>query len=302
MPELPEVQTVVNDLSRKIVGRKIIGVQTDWPKYFKFNKTEAEFKKHVIGKKITGVERRAKNILIHLSDNHLLLIHQKMTGHLLVGKYEKLSKKPTDGSWRSLWKPVPFSGAMVDNRNDFIHLVFDLDNGQQLALSDVRKFAKVICAPAQVITNLAEIKNLGPEPLDKNFNFEKFKTLFKNKKGTIKQVLMNPYFISGIGNIYSDEILYLSKIHPLSRVEKLKDAQLRQIYKNIKVVLYRALKVRGTSIDDFRDTQGKPGTYDKIRLVYQKEGEKCRHGHIIKRITIGARSAHFCPKEQKLYN
>ncbi len=302
MPELPEVETVVNDLRRKIAGCRIIGVETDWPKYFKFAKSENDFKKHVVGKKIVDVRRRAKNILLYLSDGHLLLIHQKMTGHLLVGKYEKTAKIPEDKSWHSLWRPTPFSGPLAkDPRNDYIHVVFALDNGKHLALSDVRKFAKIICAPAEFVLNLPDLKNLGPEPLDPDFTFEKFSRLFKNKKGRIKQVLMDPFFIAGIGNIYSDEILYLSKIHPLSRAEKLKQAQLLKIYNGIKIVLNKAIKARGTSIDDFRDTSGKKGSYNEIRMVYQKKGQKCPKGHVIQRIVVGARSAHFCPTEQKLY-
>ena len=129
----------------------------------------------------------------------------------------------------------------------------------------------------------------------------KFKKLFENKCGRIKQVLMDQNFIAGIGNIYSDEILYVAKIHPLSRLEKLGGKQITVLYRAMRDILEKAVKLRGTSIDDFRDTSGKKGYYAQARLVYQKEGEKCPRGHIIKRIKLGGRSAHFCPVEQKLF-
>ncbi len=112
---------------------------------------------------------------------------------------------------------------------------------------------------------------------------------------------MDQSFIVGIGNIYSDEILYKAKIHPLSRVEKLKASQFRVLYLFIRKILKKAIKLRGTSIDDFRDTAGRKGKYGEVIMVYQKKGQKCPQGHVIKRIKLGGRSGHFCPVEQKLY-
>ena len=331
MPELPEVETVVKGLNQKVRGLTIRDVWSDWPKYFKPHKSLAKFKNYVVGKKIIKATRRGKNILIELSDpprrgqdeasGHLLLIHQKMTGHLLVGKWQHNKRGDgrtrTSGYWQSR-EPGPLS----DPINDFIHLMFFLNNGQQLALSDVRKFAKVLCASKAEILKSEDLASLGPEPLEEGFTFLKFKGLFRNnpstirqahggeqgrttssgrRRGRIKQVLMDQNFIVGIGNIYSDDILYDSKIHPLSRVEKLKEAQIQALYKSIKKILKKALALGGTSIDDFRDTAGKKGKYTEVRLVYQKTGQKCPRGHIIKRIKLGGRSAHFCPTEQKLY-
>lgn len=283
MPELPEVETITRGLNRKIKNRKITGLWTDWSKY-------GNLKKHVIGKKIIGVDRRAKNVLIHLSDNHLLLVHQKMSGHLMVGKWKKEKER---------WIPQPPAGPLTDPMNRFIRLIFFLDNGQMLALSDLRRFAKILCAPKEVIFSLPDLKELGPEPLEPQFTFEKFRKLFKSKKGRIKQVLMDPKFISGIGNIYADEILWFAKIHPLTRVESLKEKSLKTVYRAMKFILKKALKYRGTSIDDYRDAAGRRGRYDRVRYVYQREGEPCRRcGVKIKRIKVGGRSAHFCPKCQ----
>lgn len=296
MPELPEVEVIVNELRPKLVGRRITGVHTDWPKYFRLPQSESEFGARIIGKKIVAVDRRAKNVLIHLTESHLLLIHQKISGRLLIGNWERSSKREADKTQHSLWQPVRSDGDAATAPGRFIHLVFDLDDGRQLGLSDLRKFAKVLCGKEETILNLPEIRRLGPEPLDPRFTFAAFQRLFDGRKGRIKQTLMNPNFIAGIGNIYSDEILYVAGIQPLSRISHLLEPQLRLLYHSVKRVLRRAVKLRGTGVG------GPPGAesrYDRVRLVYQRE--ECPHGHAIKRIKLGGRSARFCPVEQKLF-
>lgn len=290
MPELPEVETIVRDLKKKIIGRKIKSVWFDAPKLIKKPKP-AVFGKEIQGLKIENIKRRAKNILIYFSNNKLLLVHQKMTGHLLYGQWRVENKKPV-----SLFK-----GALQERVNDYIHIIFYLDNDWQLVLSDLRKFAKVVFGSRNEIENLEELKKLGPEPLERDFDFKKFKQILKNKKGKIKQVLMDQSVISGIGNIYSDEILWLAKIHPFRPASQLKDSELKKIFHFIKEVLKKAVKLRGTSISDFRDPEGKAGHYADHRYVYQREGEKCpRCKSVIKRLKMGGRSAHFCQKCQKL--
>jgi len=304
MPEMPEVETIVKGLDRKLKNRKIKDLWTDWSKYFRLPGTEKLFRKHIIGKRITGVSRRGKNVLIGLSDNHLMLIHQKMSGHLMVGKWEKSNKKniaDLPENWQGQkWVPVPPKGPLTDPMNRFIRLIFFLDDGKMLALSDLRRFAKVLCAPREEIFNLPEIKTLGPEPLDRSFTFRSFRKIFDGKKGRIKQLLMDQSFITGIGNIYADEILWFSKIHPTTGVANLKEKDLKVLYAAIKKVLKKALRLRGSSIDDYRDSEGRRGTYELTRRVYQREGEPCyRCGTAIRRIKLGGRSAHFCPKCQK---
>src|SRR3989344_4484186 len=154
MPELPEVQTIVDDLNKKVVGRKITGVWFDWPKMIKdpldqsrtkvAHKHVAVFENYLRGEKITEVKRRAKNILIYLTGNKVLLIHQKMTGHMLVGKWkiEPASAKATAGKGKVV--PIEPKAVVDDPYNKYIHLILFLDNGKMLALSDLRKFAKVI--------------------------------------------------------------------------------------------------------------------------------------------------------------
>ena len=170
-----------------------------------------------------------------------------------------------------------------------------------LALSDLRKFAKVILGETEEMENLPELARLGPDAMDANFKFSDFSQIILSESRKIKQVLMDQEVVAGIGNIYSDDILWKAKIHPLKSANKLSKKDLKEIWKAMKSILKKALKLRGTSTSDFRDTVGKKGRYGDVRLVYQREGEKCsRCGAEIKRIKIGGRSAHFCPKCQKI--
>ncbi|MDO8436327.1 MAG: DNA-formamidopyrimidine glycosylase [bacterium] len=289
VPELPEVETTVRELKKAILGRKIEDVWSDFQKIVKKPDSFQEFSKRIKGRMIKKIWRRAKNIIIELSDNNSLLIHQKMTGHLLVGKWQ--NKK---GKWVVLQK-----GPLEDPANRFLHLILRLDNGNMLALSDLRKFAKVELQNNKVLQK--ELGYLGPEPLDKSFTFEKFKEVLQKRKGKIKQVLMDQTVISGIGNIYSDEILWRAKIHPQKNVSMLSPDELLRIYRAIKTILPLAIKLQGESFSDYRRPSGEKGYYDTKRKVYRRKGEKCsRCGTIIQRIKIAGRSAHFCPNCQKL--
>lgn len=302
MPEGPEVQTVVNDLNRKIIGRKIIDTWTDWPKMITLRQAQGKkpganiLPKWIKGAKIQKVRRRGKNILINLDKNRLLLIHQKMTGHLLVGRWEV--KKVAGSKYQVVSK---ITGPLQERVNDFIRLIFYLDNGQQFALSDMRRFAKVVFGRAEEIENIKALKALGPDPLDSKATFTDFKTAVAKRGRPIKQVLMDQAVVSGIGNIYASDILWLAKIHPLKPANQLKEAELRIIWSASKKILKQALKLRGTSTADFRDTAGKKGHYGEVRLVYQRTGLPCRRCKtLIKRLKDGGRSAFYCPKCQKL--
>lgn len=289
MPELPEVETIVKDLRKRVLRRALLNVWTDAPKIIKRPSNFDEFKKQIKDKKILRVWRRAKNIIIDLSGGYSLLIHQKMTGHLLYGKW-----KIADGKWKPINK-----GPLNDPMNRFLRLIFWLDNKYMLALCDLRKFAKVELWKKKDL--LQELKKIGPEPLEKSFTFKRFKSIFSNKKGKIKQVLMKPEVIAGIGNIYSDEILWRAKVYPLIEASKLNENELKLIFENIKKVLLKAIKLGGESFSDFRKLDGTKGSFDAERAVYQREGEKCKRCYtIIKRIKIGGRSSCFCPKCQRL--
>ena len=324
MPELPEVQTIVSDLQKILPGLKIGDVWTDWKKMFK-NISFEKFKKEVAGEKILNVRRVGKNILIDLSGNKTILVHQKMTGHFLYGKWKmpaRLASESVAGGAK--WISEESGPIKDDPQNRFIHLVFDLSNGppmlskssgeasKQLALSDLRKFAKVLLWPTDKLSELEDIKDLGPDPTAEDFDFNKFQERLFGKKaakgeprqrrGKIKTVLMDQSVFAGIGNIYSDEILWLSEIHPMKPVSSLTQEELKLIFNSTKKILKKAIEARGTSDSDYRDPSGKKGGYQEMLYVYGLEKEKCQKndGGVITRLKIGGRSAHFCPVHQKL--
>ncbi|MCZ2151831.1 MAG: hypothetical protein LC126_29160 [Bryobacterales bacterium] len=291
MPELPEVEVIVRELRGPLTGRRIIDAWTDWPKYFHQPKSEEEFRSCIQGRQIEAIDRRAKYILIHLSRRHLLLVHQKISGRLQMGKWVW---NPAASQGVGRWQPAT-SPDHAPQGGRFIHLLFELDNGEQLGLSDLRKFAKVMCGPERDILDLPELRNLGPEPLSPNLTFSKFEQLFRRKRGNLKEVLMDPTFIAGIGNLYSDEILYTSLLHPLTRVEHLQTPQFRVLYHGVRTVLRKAIRLGATGR---RAPDGSRQGYDRVLLVYGREGECCPRGHVIERIKVGGRSAHYCPVEQ----
>jgi len=289
MPELPEVETIVRDLDREVRNKTFLDIWTDARNLIKRDTFES-FKKKLIGKKILRVRRRAKNILIDLSEGYVLLIHQKMTGHLLLGKWKFEKEK---------WVAEKEGPLSLDPMNRFLHVVFLLDDKRQLALSDARKFAKIELWEKEELGKSEEFLRIGPEPLEEDFTFEKFEKLFEKKRGKIKQVLMDQSIIAGIGNIYASEILFESKIHPEDDVSKLTKEDLKKIYKAMRRILEKSIELRGDSFSDFRTIYGEKGRTQEIVRVYQKEGEKCYHcSGVVKRIVQGQRSSFFCPKCQ----
>jgi formamidopyrimidine-DNA glycosylase len=292
MPELPEVETIIRELKPKVRNRTFVDIWTDSRKLIKKPESFNRFKKEIKGKKILDIRRMGKNIIFDLSGDKKLLIHQKMTGHLLFGKWKKIKNK-----WVS-----EISGPMKDDwANQFIHIMFFLDKSKQLALSDIRKFAKVELWGSDEMNEDESLGKLGPDPFDKFLTFDKFKEILP-KKGKIKQILMDQTVISGIGNIYSDEILWQSKIHPLKEVSLLSNSELKRIYNAISKVLKKAIELKGDSMSDYRRPDGKKGEYQDFQKVYRKEGKPCpvKKCGIIKRIKIGSRSARFCPICQQL--
>jgi len=284
MPELPEVTTIVKGLQHKIIGFRIKSVWTDYKK----NAKNLNLLKGQVIKKVT---RRGKNILIYLSQDYILLIHQKISGHLLLGRWILEN---------GVWVPMQNNAISLDRVNNYIHFMITFDNGEMLALSDLRKFAKIIVGKKQDIESLKELVSLGKDPFDKTFTKTWLIKKIEHNTRSIKQVLMDQTIIAGIGNIYSDEILFDAQISPLRKANSLTGAEIEKIYKSIKKILKLAIRYKGTSVSDFRDIYGYPGEFSKMLKVYNKKSGKCVKCHSdIKTIKINGRTAHYCPKCQK---
>ncbi len=316
MPELPEVQTTVNGLQEHVVGLKIIDVWSSYnspyfkdsetikdPKYFK------KFKQKVVGLQIVSVSRRAKNILIHISKNDspssfkssqekILLVHMKMTGHLLYGTY-RFNKFNIKDPWEAI-EPEP----LRDPYNRHVRFLISFSNGKYLALSDVRKFAKVTLIDLKNPHDSDHLNSIGPEPLEKSFSYTKFQVrLNLRPNAKIKQVLIDQSIIAGIGNIYADESLWHAGINPLQKVSSIKSTRMKKLFDAIKKTLTKGINFGGDSTSDYRNIHGNKGEFHETHHAYQRTGTKCDKkgcSGIIKRIVLGNRSTHYCDKHQKL--
>lgn len=300
MPELPEVETIVRDLKPKLVGLRLRDAWVDREKVLR-QVVDADgkvgagglknFNKEIKGKKILSVRRRAKYIVMDIEGPRTIFIHQKISGHLMYGKWKLV---------KGVMKSAIAGPLRDDPKNQYVRWLVSLSNGYQLALGDLRRFGKVILVDDDQLKNLKEIQGLGPEPLD--ISYAEFKKRFEKKRGRIKQVLLDPIFVAGIGNIYGDEILWHAGIHPLERVEKLTEQEIKKIFKFTKQVLKEAIQRKGSSMDDYRRPTGQKGSFQDVQKAYQKTKQKCakRDGGIIERISINGRSAHFCPVHQVL--
>ena len=302
MPELPEVTTTVRGINEVAKGLTIKDVWSDWPKMIKSH-SFGEFQKQISGKKILGSERRAKNILINLSGGKTMLIHMKMTGHVMYGKWRKCRKGDREG-WR--WIPIydNTDHPLHDPYNRFLHFIIFLSNGHQLALSDTRKFAKIELFDTDKILRSKSLGTLGPEPLDTSFTSEIFtKRLSLKPTWPTKQALMGQELIAGIGNIYSDEILWEAGVHPMQKVREIDTKKMKKIYNAMISILKQSITLGGDSMSDYRNIHGERGGFQNIHKVYRKTDEKCQKkgcGGTIERIKVAGRSAHFCNKHQRL--
>lgn len=304
MPELPEVQTTVNGLKKLIIGLAITDVWSNYrseyylgsetikdPAYYSF------FKKEAVGKEIISVERRAKNILINLDSGLTILIHLKMTGHLLFGRYEFDSKNKKDP-----WNPIG-PEALKEPYNRYVRLMFTLSNGFHLALSDVRRFAKTTIVPTEIIHDSPHLLGLGPEPLHAGFTIKKFGArLSLRPAGKIKQVLTDQTIIAGLGNIYADETLWRAGIHPATLVKDIPKKRLLDLFHVIKKTLHEGISLGGDSMSDYRNVHGEKGSFQEEHCAYRMTGKACKKkgcGGTIRRMVLGGRSTHYCDVHQR---
>ena len=219
-----------------------------------------------------------------------MLTHLGMTGKFFIIKKNDLKQKT------SFYYEID---KKKSNKHD--RLKFTFSNNLQLIYNDVRKFGFIKFVKKINLEQNLHLKNLGPEPLEKNFNFSYFKQYIINKNRTIKDILMDQKFISGLGNIYVNETLFYSGIKPTKKVKNLSESEIRKIIKFTKKILIKAINLGGSSIKNFSSNNGKKGSFQQYFSVYGKKGEKCSKscGRNIIKIVISNRATFYCDKCQK---
>ena len=269
MPELPEVETIKNELTPHIVGRKIIGVTLFWDGIVK-QPSVTDFRSHLIGQKITGLDRRGKYLIIGLTSDDLLVIHLKMSGSLLISRDSSAPPKYTRAT---------------------IHL----NKGSNIFFRDPRKFG----AMWLVRDSSSVTKKLGPEPLEADFTPQVLAQRLRNRKAPIKALLCDQSVIAGIGNMYADEALFAAGIHPLRTGGSLSSDEIERLYHAIQQILRAAIGNKGASIKNYYRPSGKTGTAHFEFKVAHGRGKNCPIcGSPIQRIPVRNRGTYFCPKCQ----
>ena len=268
MPELPEVQTVLDTLQTQIKNRKIVDIKILYKPIVECS--DKTFKKKLIGQHFRKFKRRGKYLLFEM-DDITLVSHLRMEGKYFI-----------------LDDDYPLS------KHD--HIIFFLDNGKQLRYNDVRKFGRMELIEKS--DDYRIFKQLGPEPFSKDFNLKYCKDYLKDKRIPIKQVLLEQSFVAGIGNIYADEILFAMKVNPKTQANKISEQNIKDLITNTRKILKRAIKAGGTTIRSYTSSLGVTGRFQLKLNVHTME--KCKVcGKDVKKIVVGGRGTYFCPKCQK---
>ncbi|MFC1911971.1 bifunctional DNA-formamidopyrimidine glycosylase/DNA-(apurinic or apyrimidinic site) lyase [Chloroflexota bacterium] len=269
MPELPEVETVKNELTPHIMGRKLTGVTLIWEGIVK-QTSVADFRSRIIGQKITGLSRRGKYLFFHLTGDDLLVLHLKMSGSLLIN--------------RDSVEPPKHTRAIIH-----------LDKGTSIFFIDPRKFGAMwLVKDRRSITD-----KLGPEPLESDFTLQVLAQRLSNRKAPIKALLLDQSVIAGIGNMYADESLFASRIHPLREGGSLSPDELKRLHRAIQEILRAAIDNKGASIVNYYRPGGETGTAHfefKVAHGQNKNCANCRGP--IKRMVVRNRGTYFCPRCQ----
>ncbi|MFC1662866.1 DNA-formamidopyrimidine glycosylase [Patescibacteria group bacterium] len=284
MPELPEVETVVRDLRRRLVGRKFKRVKINLPKIA--NLSSSKFNKIVNGKKIMSINRRAKIVIFQLNNNWRVLIHLKMTGQLIWQKGNKI-----------LAGGHTLATGITNSPNKYTHVIYYLSDKTTLYHNDLRQFGWVkILSDKQADRLVAELK-LGPEPLSNEFSPKLLWQLSRRyKKRPLKALLLDQKNIAGLGNIYADESLYCAKIKPSRLSGRLSHAEANKLYKCIRNILLMAIKSKGTTVRNYTRGDGSRGGYEPYLKVYNRINQNCHRCRTkIKKIRVAGRGTHYCP-------
>ena len=289
MPELPEVEVVKRSLESKIQNKIIKKVKiNDIKLRYKLNIKKISQLNNL---KIKKIERRSKYLLFHFDKPIIMLVHLGMTGKFFFINENK--KKFKTSFYYNL-------DEAKDQKYD--RVIFFLKNRQKFIYNDLRKFGFIKLLSKNKIDKNPHLISLGPEPLSKYYNFNYFKNYIYQRKKTVKDLLMDQKFVSGLGNIYVNEILFSSKVKPTRKIKFLKDNEIKEIIKNTKKILSKSIKLGGASIKDFSSSNGKKGSFQQHFRAYAREGEKCSNidcKEKITRIIISNRSSFYCLSCQK---
>ena len=272
MPELPEVETIVNDLRPSLKDRSFTDITILWPRMV-LQPSAEELRRRLPGQVIKDIGRRGKYLIFRLASGEALILHLRMTGSLLLKR--KGDKHPVS--------------------SPYITAIFRLDNGMELVFTDRRKLGTV-----SLIKDESELnEKLGPEPLDPDFTAQALTKRLSSHKAPIKAVLCDQEVIAGIGNMYADEALFFARIHPLREANSLSHEEIKRLHKAIRQVLTRAIGNGGASISDYRRPTGEKGTQQYDFYTAHRGGQTCKVcATPIERISVRNRGTYFCPKCQ----
>ena len=284
MPELPEVETIRKQLDTELSGKKILKVSVLREKSFSGEPTK------LIGKVVDQVGRKSKVIEVNFKNwNSLVIIHLKMTGQLV---YLSKSMRIAGGHPTADWvNELPSSHTRV---------IWDFADGSKLFFNDMRVFGWMKVINSEQYEK--EIRKQVPDVIDKEFDFSYLKSVLGKSRRAVKLVLTDQEKMGGMGNIYANDALYLSKINPTRGANSLDDTEIKQLHKAMVEVIKKGIKYGGSSASDekFVDTKGQMGRYQEHFLVYERAGYPCkRDGELIKRMKLGGRSTYYCPKCQE---
>jgi formamidopyrimidine-DNA glycosylase len=289
VPELPEVETIRAGLAKLLPGRVVKDVWYDWDK--SFPNAPADIARFLVGAKIEKVRRRAKVLIIELSDGWALIVHLKMTGQLVF--VDKNQRFGAGHPGKELVSDLPVKST---------HVIIDFKDGSKLFFNDQRKFGWMRLLPAIEIPEIDFFKKVGPEPLDDNFTVDIFiERLLRRKNSNIKSVLLDQTVVAGVGNIYADESLWGAKIHPATLTGDVPRTKLVALYNSLRDVLKLSISKGGSTDKNYVDAEGKKGSYLAFANVFRREGQPCpRCGTPIEKLRVAGRGTHICPREQKL--
>lgn len=274
MPELPEVETVRKGLAQLVIGKTIERVHVSWPRIIRTDESLEQWQHELIGQTIEGIGRRGKYLVFQLSD-YLLISHLRMEGKYLY---------------------YPDENSLQTEMAKHTHVRYYFTDGSQLHYHDVRKFGRIERLKTADLDTYFLEKKLGPEPVADEFLLEIFQKQLRLIKKAIKPALLEQKLVVGLGNIYVDETLFRSRIHPGTAANRLSEEQVSLLHQTIMAVLDEAIEAGGSTIRSYKNSLGEAGSFQQILKVYGRQDEPCVVcGTLIHKIQFAQRGTHFCP-------